>query len=526
MAANGKIEGPVAAQEYSRKSFIEAQNPKYLTRYIDPRFGPINIIELPGNPKKLMVREKTFSDKKELAQELLAVKKRIALSDAHLLNLVDYSTGEASKLCSTQYWIKLFFEFPDHDVEQELRRRSKSNFVGFNSSELTHMLYQTVKGGAALHKVNLYHGDITPLFIEMQNPESYKLVERFGDLAKPEEAQKSRLASGGEIYSSPEVYETIKNPKVKVSNPTQLFKNGDVFSLGMTLLHAGTDEGVQSAYSPKEGKLNLQNLDKLKADFAKKFKDNSLLVSTVLAMVSMDPSKRPKDFAEIQQELPPYELVKKALESEKNSSSTAGFGQSSFAGVQSNSKQEYQNYVAKSQWENNWSKDPQVAQQATVVSKIQTLPTATAVQQSVVRVPVTTGPVIPARITSITGGDISYRAPKSNFLRSDLNSYSSTTVFQDRPSSISRKVTTSTVGQPIVFVGENQIRAVSQGRRTVGDSNSASKASSSTVTYSRPTEGSLQKSYTSLSNAITSQPKVEQQTKTIGSSGVQIRSVN
>ena len=57
--------------DYNRKSSIE-ENFKTLEKYDDIRFGPVTIIEVPGNNKKIMVREKVFNNKSNLTDEINA----------------------------------------------------------------------------------------------------------------------------------------------------------------------------------------------------------------------------------------------------------------------------------------------------------------------------------------------------------------------------------------------------------------------------------------------------------------------
>ena len=328
------------AEDYKKQSKIE-ENFNVLKKYDDSRFGHVSIVEVPGNKRKLMVREKTFGTKNELTTEIIAVKNRLGIFDDNLLAFVDFSTGERSDLCSTQYWIRLFFEYPDHDIDQELKRRVKSNIIGFNSQELTHMLYGTVKAGSVLHKAGLHHGDICPQLIEMDTPSNYKLVERFGDLAKPEDHMITRVLRGGEIYTAPEAYRKIRQTNGKLKKGELVAQNlqtADVFSLGQSLLHAGTDEGVQGIYA-KNGSIDLAHFDKLKRDFISKFPENNLLVSTVLAMVEVEPEHRPQDFNMILSELPPYNVVQQTLQGSQNYQQQANYNQ----------------YVSQNQWEKNWT---------------------------------------------------------------------------------------------------------------------------------------------------------------------------
>lgn len=361
------------AEEYDRKSKIE-ENFRVLKKFNDARYGPVTIIEVPGNNRKIMCKEKIFNSKIDLTNEIYAVKKRVGLSNPNLLNFVDYSTGSRSDFCSTFWWIKLFFEFPDHDLDQELKRRARFNIAGLTSDELTHMMYQCCDAGAFLNANQMMHGDICPETIEMDNPERYRLVEKFGDLSRPDDVQQAKIYSGAEVYAAPEIYSRLvqgyKRAPSKVINLPAGHEKSDVFSLGLTMLQAGNDQSVQGIYN-KAGTINQDVLERQKQAFVNKFgMDNNLLVTTVMSMLEMNPEARP-DFRTIMSQIPPYSEVKSFLDQEKirpTHNSAVQTASSNFAPPpfqsgdsmysthlnQGNPNAIYQNYVKSNTWETEW----------------------------------------------------------------------------------------------------------------------------------------------------------------------------
>lgn len=355
--ANQPDPNKVTKEDFKRESQL-ATNFKIVRKVEDPRFGPIAIIKTPSSDRLIAVREKKFGDVKELSDEILEIKKRLQIRDPRLLTLLDFSTGEKSDFCSTSYWIKIFFEYPDHDIDQELRRRNtQAGFAGFTSYELTHMLYNILQAGKVLNDNGRYHGDISPDCIEMDTPENYKLVEVFGELSKPELHQSQRLIAGGNKYSAPEVYQKLLNGTLTKGNEkgpkapqlVALLRQADVFSLAITLLHAGTDEGVHSVYK-KDGTIDRAQLENLKSKFATKFARNNLLTSTVFAMLDENLESRPKDLASVLEALPPYDTVKQSINLEKarelqvSAVSNQGYGAAG----------NLQTYLAQTQWEQHW----------------------------------------------------------------------------------------------------------------------------------------------------------------------------
>lgn len=337
-----KIEKPkpekLDAKEFDKRSQIET-NFKILKKYEDPRFGRVAIIEVPGNNRRLMCKEKIFNSKSEATNEIITAKKRLQAYSPHLLALVDYSTGVRSDFCASFYWMKLYFEYPDNDLEMELRKREKSSVIGMTSFELTHLLYNSILGGAELHKRELYHGNICPRNIEMDNPQAYKLIERFGDLAMPEVSSYNTIKRGAETYASPEFYAyTAKNNLGKNRPALGAMQQSDVFSLGATLLHCGNDDSIQKIYD-KNGGINTQNLQEAQQAFAQKFAGNNLLVSTVMAMTNLDNKARPASFVQMLGILPPYNVVTNKLTQSQS---------------QLNQSANYSQYANTAQWEKNW----------------------------------------------------------------------------------------------------------------------------------------------------------------------------
>ena len=347
----------VMKEDFKKESQIAA-NFKIVRKVEDPRFGPIVIIKTPNSDRLIAVREKKFGDIKELSDEILEIKKRLQIRDPRLLTLLDFSTGEKSDFCSTSYWIKIFFEYPDHDIDQELRRRNtQAGFAGFTSYELTHMLYNILQAGKVLNDNGRYHGDISPDCIEMDTPENYKLVEVFGELSKPELHQSQRLITGGNKYSAPEIYQKLLNGTLTKGNEkgpkspqfVAQLRQADVFSLAITLLHAGTDEGVHSVYK-KDGTLDRAQLENLKQKFATKFARNNLLTSTVFAMLDENLESRPKDLASVLEALPHYDTVKQSINLEKSRELQASTVSNQGYGAMGN----LQTYLAQTQWEQHW----------------------------------------------------------------------------------------------------------------------------------------------------------------------------
>ncbi len=336
----------VSEEDFKKNSAIE-KDLRILDKKDDIRFGEVTIIERGRDTKKIIMKYKTFGSKQELGAEIALAKTRLTFSHENLLTFLDFSTGCESGFCSSIYWMKLFFECPNLDLEKELRRRVKSNIIGLNSHELTHLLYNTVQAGAFLHSKGFAHGNINPKNIEVDRPDLYKLVESFGNLAKPEEQAYAKLKAGGLNFMSPELYSrhVYSNPNVaKAPVTTQMLKTSDCFSLGFTILFASCDKSLNEFYKPN-GNVDIELLEKYKESFAQKFPTNKLLTSTVFALLEVDPARRPKDLQEVLKQLLPYEHVQQSIEQEIQQEMNSN---------QQSQQDVYANYASNSEWETEW----------------------------------------------------------------------------------------------------------------------------------------------------------------------------
>ena len=332
-------------KDYERAAEIETDC-RIRDKFEDSRFGDVFILEVGKSSKKIIMKEKVFHSKNDAGDEIQALKKRMTYQHENLLSLLDFSTKVVKGYCSSTFHIKIYFEYPDLDLDKELRRRSKSNIIGLNSFEMTHLLYQMVLAGAEIHAHDTIHGDINPRNIEMDNPEHFKLVECFGNLASLQGKSLERLKTGGDTFSAPEVY--LKN--VMAGNVGSRagkevdYQTADVFSLGMVLLRAGSENGLQAVYR-QNGTIDGSRLEQLKERFSERFQGNNLLISTTFAMLCLDGNQRPNNFREVRSNLLPYDAVMNSIVVEKKKmENDQGHGA-------------YEHYVNENQWEKDWVED-------------------------------------------------------------------------------------------------------------------------------------------------------------------------
>ena len=82
----------------------------------------------------------------------------------------------------------------------------------------------------------------------------------------------------------------------------------DVFSLGLTILEAGLLRPVKYIYDRKSAQINQGTFDDMKEEFANKYSENPLLVTTLGKMLEIEESHRP-DFISIKTAIPSYDQI-------------------------------------------------------------------------------------------------------------------------------------------------------------------------------------------------------------------------
>jgi serine/threonine protein kinase len=169
------------------------------------------------------------------------------------------------------------------------------------------MLYQTSFGLQNLHSKNLAHGDLRPQLIGYDKSlNQYQILDRFADPTPLERCQTNNIVNKKDLYLSPQLYQKLKGADKRATYNNQ--KN-DIYSFGLSLLHAGVQDSVQDIYLPN-GSINRNRLDEHLQKFESKHNQrNPLLYQAVRQLLSEDEAQRP-DVNQLLANLPPYDHFK------------------------------------------------------------------------------------------------------------------------------------------------------------------------------------------------------------------------
>lgn len=149
-----------------------------------------------------------------------------------------------------------------------------------------------ISAGTFFQANNIYHGDMRPANIMMNNDGKLTISDH-GLLNPYKDNFNKALAGKKDVYLTPVLLEHLKN---KNKNPSYDVNKSDVFSLGMTLVHAANLESPLSSYDWSKKYISKAELDshlqKIQNNYSPRF------TQLVKAMTELDENQRP-DFLQL-----------------------------------------------------------------------------------------------------------------------------------------------------------------------------------------------------------------------------------
>ena len=254
--------------------------------------------------KKYLIVQRLYNDQKIAEREAEFKRKRKGLTDDYFVNLVDYSFEIKKNLCSTNYIIRSFYEYPQKPLKREIYERRKNSKVSkFSMEEMTHLFYNIVLAGKKLQEVGKTHGDISPFCIFHTNEGKFKLAPHPVEHMSPLKIQQEKNVKGEPLYVSPQMLFAVKKRKPKAD--LDPYKS-DMFSLGLVLLEAGLLKPIGNIYSGST--INETALKQHVGEFEALYCDNPLLFSSIQRMLELNEEER-ADFVGLCTVIPPYKEI-------------------------------------------------------------------------------------------------------------------------------------------------------------------------------------------------------------------------
>ena len=267
----------------------------------DEFFKEFTVSQHYQNKKKYLITTKMYNDPKIAEREAELKKKRKAIKDDCFVNLADYTFEIKKNLCSTNYIVRSFYEFPQRSLKREIFNRRKNSKVSkFSTEEMTHLFYNILDAGKKLQEKGKTHGDISPFSIFHTNEGKFKLAPYPEEHMTPLKIQQQKSIKGEPMYVSSQMLFAAKKRKTKAD--LDPYKS-DIFSLGLVLLEAGLLKNVSNIYAGST--INETVLDQYVGEFEGQYCDNPLLFSSLQRMLELKEDDR-ADFVGLDSVIPPY----------------------------------------------------------------------------------------------------------------------------------------------------------------------------------------------------------------------------
>ena len=238
------------------KKWIGEDDLKLLKKTIDSRFGEISIYSNPSNKQKVFMKEKKYNDKNSLHLDVEIAEARLKIQHPNLVRMMGYSISTEKGLCSTTYYLRIFYLYFETNLRSEFAKRVNKKKV-FTIQELRIISENIQQALLETHVNGKIHGDVRPQMIGLIKDEKRTrivqavLFDRLFDQNQPSQLQKQRMLNKKALFISPQLYSYI-NTKKK-DKPMYGRQKNDFFGLGLSLLHVGVNNGpmLQKMYKPK-----------------------------------------------------------------------------------------------------------------------------------------------------------------------------------------------------------------------------------------------------------------------------------
>lgn len=279
------------------KQFESEQHYSLYRAYNHPIYGRVQLYKENSTSRLIMAITSLLTDKNEAAELLACLRIRQNLNHKNLLYMLDYANKSKKGLCSSDFNVTAFFEFPLTNLAKDINERQmKSEY--YTPDELSRLVSQMLDVLVHLNDKGLYHGNICPKTIQHRRAtKTFLLLDHFGEKRSVEKFHREQLILADEIFLSPELYGVIADDYYHINGEKEVdLAKSDIFSLGMVVLHLGLLKSIQDVYA-SDGDINREKL----ASHIKMFEDRygeriPPLVHALKLMLSIKSQDRPTSY--------------------------------------------------------------------------------------------------------------------------------------------------------------------------------------------------------------------------------------
>jgi len=240
----GQITSTEPTEKVKYQEFIS--NYQFLRRIRDPRYGEIGILEDRMTKEQVALKEIISKDNQDFEKELKYLTARFRITHPNILRILGFTSKSEEKLCASFHKIFMIVEYLESDLEREIYLKKHSGQF-YSEEQLWYLTESMVKALAVLQSNYIVHGDIKPSTIFVSKMGVYKVAEHniLGNVM-PGYHQRLLGYNDNRTYLSPALLINLVRGEAK---PAHHPWKSDVFSLGMTLLHAATLTNCDNIYN-------------------------------------------------------------------------------------------------------------------------------------------------------------------------------------------------------------------------------------------------------------------------------------
>ena len=288
---------PDRAEFPPNKNFENEQHYSLYRAYNHPIYGRVQLYKENSTSRLIMAITSLLTDKNEAAELLSCLRIRQNLNHRNLLYMLGYSNKSKKGLCSSDFNVSAFFEFPLTNLARDVKeRQTKSEY--YTPDELICLVSQMLDVLVHLNDKGLCHGNICPKTIQHRRAtKTFVLLDHFGEKRTVEKFHREQLILADEIFLSPELYGVIADEYYHINGEKEIdLSKNDIFSLGMVVLHLGLFKSIQDVYA-SDGDINREKLAAHIRAFEDRYAEKiPLLIHVLKLMLTTRTAERPTSY--------------------------------------------------------------------------------------------------------------------------------------------------------------------------------------------------------------------------------------
>ena len=263
-------------------------NYEFIKKSKDSRYGEISVLQDKRTKEHVALKEILCKSTADFNKEIEDLMHRRKVTHPNLIRLIAYTTKAEVNLCASFYRIMLVLDYVEQDFEQDICvRQVTSEF--YTEEQLWYLIESVTNALVALHKKGTAHGDLKPSNIFVTKIGSYKIAEQsLLGIIMP--SYSLRLAGFDDVrsYLSPALVQNLAQQELYPKHDS--FRS-DIFTLGLSILHAATLMNCDQFYNWDEFVLDFETLQRRIASLSRRY--SKQLQHFIASMLTLDETKRP-----------------------------------------------------------------------------------------------------------------------------------------------------------------------------------------------------------------------------------------